>query len=88
MFWHFKVDTHVHLAGAFVGRELLQFIKRKIATDKDVPVLERRHPETGEPYLVTLGEVYQDLKSRKVESLNLDQMQTQAEASTFQVVGL
>jgi hypothetical protein len=33
-----KVDTHVHLAGAFIGRELLHFIKSKMQKEKDLIV--------------------------------------------------
>lgn len=75
-----KVDTHVHLAGAFSGRTLLRFIKEKCKLDPNKPVL--CNPD-GQ--VVTLAQLMSRLQSRHVDSLNLDQMQAQAEASTFQV---
>eukprot|EP00054_Salpingoeca_dolichothecata_P024789 m.170116 g.170116 ORF g.170116 m.170116 type:complete len:706 (+) comp25139_c0_seq1:109-2226(+) len=72
-----KVDTHVHLAGAVPSRVLLKFIKDKLENESTRIVLKN---ETGEH---TLKEVLDQLQSDPTK-LNVDQMETTAEAGTFQ----
>lgn len=87
-----KVDNHIHLAGAFNGRDLLAFIRKKFVDDANAVVLKR-----ADGRKVTLGEVASSLVSHEsvqsrgrkaamaaAQMIDYDQMETSADGACFQ----
>eukprot|EP01114_Cavostelium_apophysatum_P013826 TRINITY_DN3441_c0_g1_i3.p1 TRINITY_DN3441_c0_g1~~TRINITY_DN3441_c0_g1_i3.p1 ORF type:complete len:1400 (-),score=428.10 TRINITY_DN3441_c0_g1_i3:135-4334(-) len=74
----YKVDTHVHIASASTAGHFLDFMKRKLKSSPDEPVLQVKDKSTT----VTLREVFTKC-GIPIEDLTLDSLDVKASMSTF-----